>query len=144
MSIQNGVYRSYMPHASGTLQSFNSLKSYVLNSTDFRTVFPPYCKNQGVVDCTDPNSILIYTILTLAQQNATFAQGVTAQEIVDELPFVCNVNWTLSDATVFLTAATKRGIITTTGAGIYAVNAAMSLVNPINAKYFCVMQLYKC
>ena len=105
----------------------------------------PFCANKGSVNCQDPYSILIYSILTLGKQNPTL-KSFTAEEILTAVSINCpSVSWTIEQIIKYLTSAYKRGILTTVGGSeLYAVNARMALVNPINIKYFCVGQLYKC
>jgi hypothetical protein len=106
------------------------------------TVFPLYA-NSGCTDrqlnCNDPNSVLIYTLLSLANPN-----GSTLYEIAQRIPFVCPyVSWTTQELNTNLRVAFKRGIITTVHPNTFAVNAGMVRVNPSNKKYFCICQLFK-
>lgn len=106
------------------------------------TVFPLYV-NSGCtdrqVDCNDPNSVLINTLLSLAN-----SEGSTSDEIAQRIPFVCpSVSWTNTELNTNLRAAIKRGVITTVYYDTYAVNAGMVRVNPSNKKYFCICQLFK-
>lgn len=102
-----------------------------------------YCVDQGQVNCSDPYSILIYAILGLGLNGDV--EGATLQQITDYIPLVCpNVSYTITEVTNLVTAATKQGILVRGTPTTWAVNAAMSRVNPINAKYFCVGQYYKC
>ena len=106
------------------------------------TVFPMYstsaCTDRQV-NCNDPNSVLIYTLLSLANSN-----GSTAEEIAQRIPLICpSVSWTTAELTTNIRVAFKRGIITTVYPGTYAVNAGMVRVNPANKDYFCVCQLFK-
>jgi hypothetical protein len=114
------------------------------------TVFPyPIangCSNFSV-DCSDPNSVLIHTILSLANPN-----GVTSQQIHSHVSYICpQLSWTYDDLQTYLNNALRRGVILTiyqenqsnTLAPLYAVNAGMARINPSNRKYFCICQLYK-
>ena len=106
------------------------------------TVFPLY-SNSGCtdrqMDCNDPNSVLIYTLLSLANSN-----GSTAEEIAQRISVVCpSVSWTTEKLNANLRAAFKRGLITTVYPDTYAVNAGMVRVNPSNKKYFCICQLFR-
>lgn len=106
------------------------------------TVFPMYttsgCADRQV-DCNDPNSVLIFTLLSLANSD-----GSTAEEIAQRIPLICpSVSWTTTELNTNIRAAFKRGVITTVNFGTYAVNAGMVRVNPANKNYFCVCQLFK-
>ena len=105
----------------------------------------PYCANNGSVNCGDPYSILIYAILTLGEQNPSI-NSFTADEITTIIPQICSdIAWDLTTTSLYISKAYKRGILTTVnGPTYFAINARMGLVNPINLKYFCVGQLYKC
>jgi hypothetical protein len=106
------------------------------------TVFPLY-SNSGCTDrqvnCNDPNSVLIYTLLSLANP-----YGSTADEIAQRIPVVCpSVSWTTTELNKNIRAAFRRGVITTVYPDTYAVNAGMVRVNPSNKNYFCICQLFK-
>jgi hypothetical protein len=99
-----------------------------------------YCANNGVVDCTDPFSILIFAILSL---NSSTGSSLT--DITQAIPTICpSVSWSESETETYITQATKRGILVTGVTGTYAINAAMARVNPINQQYYCVGLFYRC
>jgi hypothetical protein len=105
------------------------------------TVFPLYSNSctDLQVDCNDPNSVLIYTLLSLANSD-----GSTVDEIAQRISVVCpSVSWTTEKLNANLRAAFRRGVITTVYSDTYAVNAGMVRVNPSNKKYFCICQLFR-
>jgi len=114
------------------------------------TIFPYPIANACTdfkVDCSDYNSILIHTILSLGSSN-----GVTSLQIQRQLASICpEVNWTFSELEDKLTLALRRGILITVYQNsnvdeysqLYAVNAGMVRINPSNRKYFCISQLYR-
>ena len=112
------------------------------NGFSYPTYPPPtsWCANNGVINCNDIYSILIYTILYLKA-----AGGSTLDEIYDAAPIICpTFNMDIDVFQTWVTTAVKRGILVIGTPGTYAVNARMCLVNPINNQYFCLFQLFKC
>lgn len=106
------------------------------------TVFPAPiasgCLNRQV-NCSDPNSVLLFTLLSLANPN-----GSTSAEIGSQISVVCpTVSWTSTELDAYILAAFRRGLITTVDPGTYAVNSAMVRINPSNKNYYCICQLYK-
>lgn len=107
--------------------------------TVFPTV-PSQCDQNWNVDCADPNSVLIHTLLSLGQ-----AEGATFAEILEHVPVVCpTLTWSEADLHLYLARALRRGLLTTFHGDTFVVNGAMVRVNPINQKYFCLTQLYRC
>ncbi len=107
--------------------------------TVFPTV-PSQCAQNWTVDCTDPYSVLIHTLLSLGR-----AEGATFDEILEHVPLVCpGLSWTEDELNTRLTRALRRGLLTTFHADTFVVNGAMARINPINQKYFCLTQLYRC
>lgn len=115
------------------------------------TVFPyPVangCSNFNV-NCSDPNSVLIYVILSIAKTNSNY-EGVTFSQIQTHLASICpQISWTSDVLEINLKHALRRGLLTTvyqpnnTSEHLYAVNAGMLRVNPANKKYFCIGQFY--
>jgi hypothetical protein len=105
------------------------------------TVFPMPTPNCTVpsIDCNDPNSVLIHTILSLA--NPT---GSTLDEIIQRIPVVCpTITWSQKQLETNITVALRRGIVITYYPDTYAVNAGMVRANPANRSYFCICQLFK-
>lgn len=107
------------------------------------TVFPAPVATSGCVnrqvDCSDSNSVLLFTLLALANSN-----GSTPSEIASQIPIICpTVAWTASELDTYILVAFRRGVITTVEPGTYAVNAAMARVNPSNRNYYCICQLYR-
>jgi len=105
------------------------------------TVFPAYvlpgCPDRQV-NCSDPFSVLIFVLLSLAQP-----EGATAEAVAAHLSQVCpSVTWTTAELEAHLLAAWRQGIITTVLPGTYAVNAGMVRINPANREYYCLCQLY--
>jgi len=98
------------------------------------------CSRQ-VLNCADPFSVLIHTVLSLRNPS-----GVTIEDIYNQLTTICPDNtWSYDDTALYTHRAMNRGILTTTTSlTLYAVNAAMARVNPANAPYYCVGQLYTC
>lgn len=106
------------------------------------TVFPAYpnkgCDNRSV-DCRDPNSVLIFTILALKK-----TAGATQAEIAEKIPSICpTVSWTTAQLASHIEQAYRRGILNTVQRNTYAVNAGMVRVNPSNLKYYCICQFFK-
>lgn len=106
------------------------------------TVFPAYpnkgCDNRSV-DCSDPNSVLIFTILALKK-----TAGATQEEIASQIPSVCpNVSWTTAQLASYIEKAYRRGILITVQRDTYAVNAGMVRVNPSNRKYYCICRFFR-
>jgi hypothetical protein len=98
-----------------------------------------YCTVRPL-DCSDPYSILISSIVSLAE-----VSGSTPTDILSAAQTLCvdeTKDWTLDDVQQYIVAAVKRGILVIATSSTYAVNAGMARVNPINAKYFCVSQLF--
>jgi hypothetical protein len=90
------------------------------------------------VDCNDPNSVLIFTIVSLRKK-----EGATQDEIAAQIPSICpSVSWTNEQLTSYIQTAFRRGILVTVQPNTYAVNAGMARVNPSNRKYYCICQLY--
>lgn len=106
------------------------------------TVFPAYpnkgCDNRSV-DCSDPNSVLIFTVLALKKTD-----GATQEEIAAKIPSICSsVSWTSAQLASYIRTAFRRGILITVQPNTYAVNAGMVRVNPSNRKYYCICRFYK-
>lgn len=102
----------------------------------------PFCQNRGQVDCSDPYSIALYALLDLANSN-----GSTAAEVLATAQTICpaaTAAWTDLTVETLLRAGAKRGLFSVIEGVRYVVNAGMCLQNPINAPYYCIMQLYQC
>ena len=117
------------------------------------TVFPyPLPTNCGNfdIDCSDPNSVLIYVVLFIAKELQT-TNGVSLSQIKESISLLCpQLNWTSEQLGIYVLNALRRGILTTvfqpegdpSGPQFFAVNAGMWRMNPANKKYFCICQLY--
>lgn len=90
------------------------------------------------VDCQDPYSVLLHTLLELGSE-----QGSTATEILEGIPLVCpDAEWTLPLVETYLQLALKRGLVRRYTDTTYVVNTNMLNVNLANRQYFCLCQLY--
>lgn len=101
-----------------------------------------YCVNRGVIDCSDPYSILIVSILSIGNSNGSLPEAILAEAKV-----LCpdtTESWTLPIINNYLSLAVKRGLLVIATPTTFAVNARMAIVNPINIPYFCIGQLFKC
>ena len=120
------------------------------------TVFPypvPTNCEKVDIDCSDPNSVFIHVILTIAKNEpmSTINGGVSLSQIGAYVGILCpQLNWTNDELQVNLTKSLRRGVLTTvydpdnltTTTPTYAINAGMWRMNPANKKYFCISQLY--
>jgi hypothetical protein len=100
------------------------------------------CFNKGVVDCADPFSILLFSLLALGR-----IEGATAEEIQTQFAITCpNTEYTLEEVQAIITAALKQGLISPAVSGTtYSINAAMLRANySANKPYYCVGLFYKC
>ena len=105
------------------------------------TVFPMPVESCTVpsVDCSDPNSVLIHVVLSLANPI-----GSTMSEISQRILEICPaITWSQQNLETYIKVAVRRGILITYHSDTYAVNAGMVRVNPANSPYFCICQLFK-
>jgi hypothetical protein len=101
-----------------------------------------FCATRGVIDCNDPYSILIFSILSLGDTD-----GSLPENILTEAQVLCpetTADWTQPIINSYISLAVKRGLLVIATPTTFAVNARMALVNPINTPYFCIGQLFKC
>ena len=103
------------------------------------------------LNCNDSYTVLLHAILLLiknAQGTVQFSgssmlQGVTADQITDITASLCDEAWTTDKTDAVILAALKRGLIVRViDRRHYAVNGAMSRINPSNAPYYCICTLY--